>query len=58
MTADRVARSDGRTEVDVRQIALQSTGVLWRPIVNRREDEARPILLYPRDPPAYAGRAR
>lgn len=45
MTADLLALSDWLAALDVRQIAMESTGVFWRPIFNLLEDEQRSIIL-------------
>jgi transposase len=45
MTADLLALSDWLSGYDVTQIALESTGVYWRPVFNILEDEARTITL-------------
>jgi transposase len=45
MTVDILALSDWLTSVDVHQIALESTGVFWRPIFNLLDDDARTLIL-------------
>ena len=45
MTADLLALADWLDGVGVTQIALESTGVYWRPIFNVLEDESRVITL-------------
>src|SRR5690349_12482814 len=45
MTADLLALSDWLGEQGVDQIAVESTGVYWRPVFNILEDEARTITL-------------
>jgi len=45
MTADLLSLSDWLSEYGVTQIALESTGVYWRPVFNILEDEARTITL-------------
>ncbi len=45
MTADLLALSDWLSGYGVTQIALESTGVYWRPVFNILEDEARTITL-------------
>jgi transposase len=45
MTADLLALSDWLDALAVPQIALESTGIDWRPVFNVLEDEARPITL-------------
>ena len=45
MTADLLALSDWLAELEVAQIALESTGVYWRPVFNILEAEGRVITL-------------
>ena len=45
MTADLLALSDWLAELEVAQIALESTGVYWRPVFNILEAEGRTITL-------------
>jgi transposase len=45
MTADLLALSDWLTELGVMQIALESTGVYWRPVFNVLEAAGRTITL-------------
>ncbi len=45
MTADLLALSDWLSGHGVTQIALESTGVYWRPVFNILEDDARTITL-------------
>src|SRR6476620_7033157 len=45
MTADLLALDDWLTSHGVTQIAMESTGVYWRPIFNLLEDEARTVTL-------------
>jgi transposase len=45
MTADLVALSDWLTDLGVTQIALESTGVYWRPVFNVLEADGRTITL-------------
>ncbi len=45
MTADLLVLSDWLAGLGVIQIAMESTGVYWRPVFNLLEDEARTILL-------------
>ena len=45
MTADLLALSDWLGGYGVTQIALESTGVYWRPVFNILEDEARTVTL-------------
>jgi transposase len=45
MTADLLALSDWLTSLNVTQVALESTGVYWRPVYNVLEDDERTLLL-------------
>jgi len=45
MTADLLALSDWRDERSVSHIALESTGVYWRPVLNLLEDDGRTLVL-------------
>ncbi len=45
MTADLLALSDWLADLGVTQIALESTGVYWRPVFNVLEAEGRTITL-------------
>ena len=45
MTADLLALSDWLAELEVTQIAMESTGVYWRPVFNLLEEEGRTIVL-------------
>jgi transposase len=45
MTTDLLSLSDWLSSLRVRQVALESTGVFWRPIFNLLEDEERSIIL-------------
>jgi transposase len=45
MTADLLALSDWLRVLDVRAIALESTGVYWQPIYHLLEEEGRTLLL-------------
>jgi transposase len=45
MTADLLALSDWLAGLGVTQIALESTGIYWRPVFNVLEDEERTITL-------------
>ncbi len=45
MTADLLALSDWLASFEVTQIALESTGVYWRPVFNLLEGEGRTIVL-------------
>jgi transposase len=45
MTADLLALSDWLAELEVGQIALESTGVYWRPVFNLLEGDGRTIVL-------------
>src|SRR5215831_10348769 len=39
MTTDLLALSDWLTQCEVTQIAMESTGVFWRPVFNLLEDD-------------------
>ena len=45
MTVDLLALADWLTAAGVTHVALESTGVYWRPVFNLLEDEARTIVL-------------
>ena len=45
MTADWLALSDWLSALDVTQVAMESTGVLWRPVDHLLEDDARTLIL-------------
>src|SRR5262245_13891730 len=45
MSADLLALSDWLTAREVTQIAMESTGVFWRPVFNLLEDETRTLVL-------------
>jgi hypothetical protein len=45
MTADLLARSDWLAAYAVTQIAMESTGVFWRPVFHLLEDETRTLVL-------------
>ncbi len=45
MTVDLLALADWLTAADVTHVAMESTGVYWRPVFNLLEDEARTIVL-------------
>ncbi len=45
MTADLLALSDCLNGLDVTHVALESTGVYWRPVFNVLEDDARTLQL-------------
>jgi transposase len=45
MTADLLALSDWLAELEVGQIALESTGVYWKPVFNLLEGDGRTIVL-------------
>lgn len=45
MTEDLLALSDWLTDLEVRQIALESTGAYWKPVFNLLEGEDRTIVL-------------
>jgi transposase len=45
MTSDLLALSDWLTHQQVEQIALERTGVSWRPVFNLLEGDGRTIVL-------------
>jgi transposase len=45
MTSDLIALSDWLAEHEVRQVAMESTGVYWKPIFNILEDQFEVILV-------------
>jgi len=45
MTGDLLALGDWLRQLGVRQVALESTGVYWRPVYNLLEDDGRTLLL-------------
>jgi transposase len=45
MTADLLALSDWLSSLGVTHVALESTGVYWRPVFNILEDDGRTLLL-------------
>src|SRR5215207_5955646 len=45
MTTDLLALSDWLNSLNVTHVALESTGVYWRPVFNILEDEERTLLL-------------
>jgi transposase len=45
MTADLLALSDWLTGLEVTHVAMESTGVFWRPVFNLLEDEERTVVL-------------
>src|SRR6266699_4901198 len=45
MTVDLLALSDWLSSLNVTQVALESTGVYWRPVYNVLEDDERTLLL-------------
>ncbi|HEV8194839.1 MAG TPA: transposase [Ktedonobacterales bacterium] len=45
MTADLLALSDWLAECEVTQLAMESTGVFWRPVYNLLEEETRTLVL-------------
>jgi hypothetical protein len=45
MTADLLTLSDCPTEFEITQIAIESTGVFWRPVYDLLEDEGRTLVL-------------
>ena len=56
MTPDLLALSDWLSSLQVSHVALESTGVYWRPVFNVLEDEERTLLLV--NPTAHAGGTR
>jgi transposase len=45
MTADLLALSDWLSSLEITQVALESSGVYWRPVFNVLEDDTRTITL-------------
>ena len=45
MTEDLLALSDWLSSLGVSHVALESTGVYWRPVFNVLEDDERTLLL-------------
>jgi transposase len=45
MTADLLTLADWLSGLGVTHVALESTGVYWRPVFNMLEDEGRTLLL-------------
>lgn len=45
MTADLLTLADWLTACEVTQIAMESTGVFWRPVFNLLEDETRTLVV-------------
>jgi transposase len=45
MTEDLLSRGEWLDEHQVTPVVMESTGVLWRPLLNVREDDRRPLLL-------------
>jgi transposase len=56
MTADLLALDDWLRELRVEQVALESTGVFWRPVFNLLEDGRTITLVNPRNMKAVPGR--
>lgn len=56
MTADLLALSDWLTRYDVTQVALESTGVYWRPVWNILEEGRTLVLLNPQHIAKVPGR--
>jgi len=56
MTADLLARDDWLRELRVEQVALESTGMFWRPVFNLLEDGRTITLVNPRNMKAVPGR--
>jgi transposase len=47
MTADLLALADWVSALEVRQVALESTGVYWRPVYTLPEEERSSVLVNP-----------
>jgi len=45
MTADLLALSDWLSSLDVTKVAMESTGVYWRPVLNLLEEDGRSLIL-------------
>src|SRR5713226_3597390 len=45
MTADLLRRADWLSNLQVTQVAMESTGVYWRPVFNVLEDDERTLVL-------------
>jgi transposase len=45
MTADLLALADWLAQFQVTHVAMESTGVYWRPVFNLLEDETRTLVL-------------
>lgn len=45
LTTDLLARSDWLTQHEVTHVAMESTGVYWRPVFNLLEEETRSLVL-------------
>ncbi len=56
MTADLLALDDWLRELEVDQIALESTGVFWRPVFNLLEEGRTIVLVNPQHMRAVPGR--
>jgi transposase len=56
MTADLLALDDWLRELRVEQVALESTGMFWRPVFNLLEDGRTITLVNPRNMKAVPGR--
>lgn len=55
MTADLLALSDWLSGFEVTHVAMESTGVYWRPVFNLLEEDERTVVLV--NPGAHAGGA-
>jgi transposase len=47
MTANLLALSDWLTSLDIKEVALESTGVFWRPVFNILEEGRTIVLVNP-----------
>ena len=56
MTADLLALAEWLAEVGVTHVALESTGVFWKPVWNLLEDRFTIVLVNPRDVKQVPGR--
>jgi transposase len=56
MTANLLALSDWLTSLDVTEIALESTGVFWRPVFNILQEGRTMVLVNPQHNKHVPGR--
>src|SRR3712207_4130533 len=56
MTADLLALADWLASLDVAQVALEGTGVYWRPVFNILEEGRTGVLVNPRHMQGVRGR--